>query len=84
MAAHEAKPIFMAPLIKLAAAFRDMEDERALSYMKMLDEISPLNPERKVDIAEQHLMRNETEEAEVYLDQGVEVAEQEPCPWLAI
>jgi len=77
MASHESRPIFMAPLIKLAAAFRDMEDERALSYMKMLDEISPLNPERKIDIAEQHLMRNETEEAEAYLDKGVEAAEQE-------
>jgi len=77
MAAHESRPIFMAPLIKLASAFKDMEDERALSYMKMLDEISPLNPERKIEIAEQHLLRNETEEAEVYLDKGVEVAEQE-------
>ncbi|QJB56338.1 tetratricopeptide repeat protein [Pseudodesulfovibrio sp. zrk46] len=77
MAAHEAKPIFMAPLIKLATAFREMEDERALSYMKMLDEISPLNPERKIDIAEQHLKRNEPEEAEAYMDRGVEMAEQE-------
>lgn len=77
MAAHESRPIFMAPLIKLAAAFREMEDERALEYMKTLDEISPLNPERKIDIAEQHLLRNETEEAEAYLDKGVEMAEQE-------
>lgn len=77
MAAHEAKPIFMAPLVKLAEAFKNMEDERALSYMKMLDEISPLNPERKIEIAEQHLMRNETEEAEAYLDKGVEMAERE-------
>lgn len=77
MAAHEAKPIFMAPLTKLAEAFKTMDDERALEYMKTLDEISPLNPERKIEIAEQHLMRNETEEAEAYLDQGVEAAERE-------
>ncbi len=75
--AHESKPIFMAPLSKLAAAFKDMDDERALSYMKELDEISPLNPERKIEIAEQHLMRNETAEAEIYLDQSVEAAERE-------
>lgn len=77
MAAHEAKPIFMAPLIKLAEAFKDMEDERALRYMKTLDEISPLNPERKIDIAEEHLRRNEQEEAEAYMDKGVEAAERE-------
>lgn len=77
MAAHEAKPIFMAPLTKLAEAFKGMADERALAYMKTLDEISPLNPERKLEIAEQHLMRNETDEAEAYLDQGMDVAERE-------
>lgn len=77
MTAHEAKPIFMAPLIKLATAFKDMEDERALEYLKTLDAISPLNPERKIDIAEQHLRRNETDQAEEYLDKGVEAAERE-------
>ncbi|MBI9081774.1 MAG: tetratricopeptide repeat protein [Pseudodesulfovibrio sp.] len=77
MAAHESKPIFMAPLIKLAETFKKMDDERALGYMKALDEISPLNPERKIEIAEQHLRRNEHEEAEAYLDKGVEVAERE-------
>ena len=77
MAAHEAKPIFMAPLIRLAQAFRDMEDERALAYLKELDDISPLNPERKVDIAEQHLRQGEHEKAEEYLDRGITVAERE-------
>lgn len=77
MAAHEANPIFMAPLIKLAEAFRDMEDERALAYLKELDAISPLNPERKIDIAEQHLRQGEHEQAERYLDQGVRAAERE-------
>lgn len=77
MAAHESRPIFMAPLIKLASAFKDMEDDRALEYLKELDGISPLNPERKIDIAEVHLKRNETEKAEAYLDRSVEVAESE-------
>jgi tetratricopeptide (TPR) repeat protein len=77
MAAHESKPIFMAPLIKLAETFKNMDDDRALGYMKQLDEISPLNPERKIEIAEQHLLRNEPEEAEAYLDKGMEVAERE-------
>ncbi|BDQ34580.1 tetratricopeptide repeat protein [Pseudodesulfovibrio portus] len=77
MAAHEAKPIFMAPLIRLAGAFRDMEDERALAYLKELDDISPLNPERKVDIAEHHLRQGEHDKAEEYLDRGISVAERE-------
>ncbi|MFH1912923.1 MAG: tetratricopeptide repeat protein [Pseudomonadota bacterium] len=77
MAAHESHPIFMAPLIKLASAFVEMEDERALAYMKQLDEISPLNPERKIEIARQHLLRDEPEQAEAYLDQSVDVAERE-------
>ena len=77
MAAHEANPIFMAPLVRLAEAFRDMEDERALAYLKELDTISPLNPERKIDIAEQHLRQGEHEQAERYLDQSVRAAERE-------
>ena len=77
MAAHEANPIYMAPLIKLAAAFREMEDERALSYLKQLDDISPLNPERKIDIAEEHLRKGQHEQAEQYLDQSMRVAEKE-------
>lgn len=77
MAAHEAKPLYMEPLKKLAAAFSAMEDERALTYMQQLDEISPLNPERKIDIAEQHLRQGQTEEAEKYMDRCVEVAERE-------
>ncbi|SOB58450.1 Photosystem I assembly protein Ycf3 [Pseudodesulfovibrio profundus] len=77
MTAHEARPMFMAPLLRLASAFRDMEDERALDYLMTLDEISPLNPERKIDIAEQYLLRDDHEEAEVYMDQGVEAAERE-------
>ena len=77
MAAHESNPIFMAPLIKLAEAFRDMEDERALAYLKELDAISPLNPDRKIDIAEQHLRQGEHEQAERYLDQSVQAAERE-------
>jgi len=75
--AHEAKPIYMEPLLKLAAAFKDMADERALSYLERLDDISPLNPERKIDIAEQHLRQGDTERAEAYLDRSVEVAERE-------
>lgn len=77
MAAHEAKPIFMAPLIRLAEAFRHMEDDRALAYLKELDDISPLNPERKIDIAEEHLRHGEQEKAEEYLDRGITVAERE-------
>jgi tetratricopeptide (TPR) repeat protein len=77
MAAHESRPIFMAPLIKLAAALDGMDDERALAYMKELDEISPLNPERKLEIAKQHLRRNEADVAEEYLDKSVEAAERE-------
>lgn len=77
MAAHEANPIFMAPLIKLAEAFRGMEDERALAYLKELDAISPLNPERKIDIAEQHLRQGEHEQAEQYFDLSMRAAERE-------
>lgn len=77
MAAHEAKPIFMAPLIKLAEAFRQMEDERAMAYLKQLDDISPLNPERKIDIAEEHLRKGDHEQAEDYMDQGINAAERE-------
>jgi tetratricopeptide (TPR) repeat protein len=75
--AHENRPIFMAPLIKLAAAFNDMEDDRALAYMKELDAISPLNPERKLEIAKQHLRKGDAEQAETYLDKSVEVCECE-------
>ncbi|WP_419785873.1 tetratricopeptide repeat protein [Pseudodesulfovibrio sp.] len=77
MAAHESRPIYMEPLIKLARAFNGMDDEKALGYLEQLDEISPLNPERKIDIAEQHLRQGDAEKAEAYLDRSMEVAERE-------
>ena len=48
-----------------------------LAYLKELDDISPLNPERKIDIAEEHLRKGEHEQAERYLDQGMKTAEKE-------
>ena len=77
IAAHEVKPIYMEPLLRLATAFRDMADERALAYLERLDTISPLNPERKIDIAREHLRQGDAERAEAYLDRSMEVAESE-------
>jgi tetratricopeptide (TPR) repeat protein len=77
MDAHESRPIYLRPLSNLAAAFRKMEDQRALDYLVRLDELSPLNPDRKIEIAQEFLRSNATNEAEAYLDLSVETMERE-------
>ncbi|WP_243544987.1 tetratricopeptide repeat protein [Pseudodesulfovibrio tunisiensis] len=80
--AHENNPLYLRPLKKLAGIFKDMDDDKALTYLKELDAISPLNPDRKLEIAEVHLRRDEPEQAEEYLDQSVEMATRENADML--
>jgi len=58
------EPLFLDPLKKLVDYFSEKGDtERAVKYMERLDTISPLNLERKMDIARLHLELGNEEDA---------------------
>jgi len=57
-------PLFLDPLKKLVEYFTERGDsERAVQYLERLDTISPLNLERKMDIARLHLELGNEEDA---------------------
>jgi tetratricopeptide (TPR) repeat protein len=57
-------PLFLDPLKKLVEYFLERGDtERAVQYMERLDTISPLNLERKMEIAKLHLELGNEEDA---------------------
>lgn len=81
--AHEQSKVFMEPIKKLADFYKGNDDEQYLHYLKKLDSISPLNTERKCEIGQVHLGREEIDEAEVYFDQAVRCAVKEAHNYLS-
>jgi len=75
--AHEASRLYLEPLKKLANAYKRVDEEEHLKYMKKLDRLSPLNTERKTEIGKVHFNRKEMEVAEKYFDQAIETATKE-------
>lgn len=60
---------FLEPIKRLVDYFRDQGDqERVLQYLERLDALSPLNMERKVEIARMHMALGRTDEAREYFD----------------
>lgn len=77
MAAHHSSEMYIEPIKRLAHAFQGLDDEKALEYLKKLDFISPLNPDRKADIGKAYLQRRDLENAEEYFDQSLRVLGRE-------
>ncbi len=77
LAAHHSSEMYIEPIKRLARAFQGMDDEKALDYLKKLDFISPLNPDRKADIGKVYLQRRDFENAEQYFDQSLKVLSKE-------
>jgi len=75
--AHESSRLYLEPIKKLVEAYRDVDQDECLKYMKKLDTLSPLNAERKTDIGKIHVNRNEMEQAEEYFDMAIETATKE-------
>ncbi len=75
--AHQTAPQYLEPLKKLVDAHRGSDSERLLEYMLRLDNISPLNVERKAEIGKQLVLKNEVDAARDYFDKAVQYAQEE-------
>lgn len=65
-------PMYLEPLKKLAALYRDKGDlDAQLTYLERLDQLSPLNVDRKVDMGEIHVTFGNKDKAENLFDDAV-------------
>ena len=81
--ASESAHMYMEPLKKLADLYAETEEkEQQLHYLERLDQLSPLNVERKVDMGEIHVeMGNEQRAAELF-EQAVMQAKREAFTYI--
>ncbi|MGE4421807.1 MAG: tetratricopeptide repeat protein [Pseudodesulfovibrio sp.] len=75
--AHESSKIYLEPIKKLVDAYRGVDENEMLKYMKKLDRLSPLNAQRKTEIGKVHVKRREMDMAEAYFDQAIETVTRE-------
>jgi len=76
--ACEHAELFLEPLRRLGELYGSMGDpEGRLKYLERMDQISPLNAERKVDMGEVHLHLGRSEEAQALFDMAVEITGEE-------
>ncbi|MCJ2165702.1 MULTISPECIES: tetratricopeptide repeat protein [unclassified Pseudodesulfovibrio] len=75
--ANEINPYFTEPLKRLAALHKHIDDNKALELLQKVDRISPFNPNRKLEMAEIHLRKDDTAQATLLLEKGFKQASQE-------
>lgn len=75
--AHDSSKIYLEPIKKLVEAYRGVDENEMLKYMKKLDRLSPLNAHRKTEIGKIHVNRDEMELAQTYFDQAIETVTKE-------
>lgn len=75
--AHESSPLYLEPLKLLVEAYRGVDEDERLNYLKKLDDISPLNIRRKYDIGRLLVRTGRDDEAEKYFDAALERAVEE-------
>jgi len=80
--AHEASPLYLEPLKKLADVHRESDDEQFLNYLLRLDNISPLNVERKCEIGKCYVRKKEPENAKEFFDKAILCAQEEAKRYL--
>lgn len=69
---------YLEPLQKIVELHDEEGDkEAALKYLGKLDRMSPLNCNRKIQIAERHFEQGNAMEAEKYFDRAIESAKEE-------
>ena len=75
--AHESSPLYLEPLKLLVEAYRGVDEEEQLGYLRKLDSISPMNIRRKYDIGRMLMRRGRPDEAEKFFDAAMERAVEE-------
>lgn len=69
---------YLEPLQKIVVLHDEDENrEAALNYLCKLDELSPLNCNRKIQIAERHFEQGNPVAAEKYFDDAIDAAQEE-------
>jgi tetratricopeptide (TPR) repeat protein len=80
--AHEVSPQYLEPLKRLVDVNKDLDDGKYLNYMLLLDEISPLNVERKFEIAKCYTRRQDPVQAKEFFDKAIACAQEEAKRYL--
>lgn len=76
--ASESAELYLAPLKRLAELHEDSGNfDKQLSFLHKLNEISPLNTQRIVQIGEIEIARGNSEEAEAMFQRAMDMAERE-------
>ena len=76
--ASRSADMYLEPLRKLADLYEEMKKPlKQLEYLERLDQLSPLNVERKLAIGELYLRLNRREDARKMFNQSVELASRE-------
>jgi tetratricopeptide (TPR) repeat protein len=71
LAAAKVEKLYIEPLTKLVDLCKTSGDlEKRLAYLTRLDRLSPLNFERKVEIGEAYLAKDDTEKAKAYFEEA--------------
>jgi len=69
--AHKISPLYLEPLKRLVEINRDSNEDIYLSYMMILDYISPLNVERKYEIGKCYVRKKDIDNAKKYFDEAI-------------
>ena len=70
--ASKSADVYLAPMQRLAEMYGEQGDtERQMQYLQKLDELSPLNVNRKISLGELHLAKGDTEAAEALFDKAM-------------
>ncbi|WP_428559683.1 MAG: tetratricopeptide repeat protein [Solidesulfovibrio sp. DCME] len=69
---------YMEPLKRLVTLYNALDDlDRKIVYLKRLDKMSPLNRERKIELANSFLSLGDNEQAYTYFEQAISLAKRE-------
>ncbi|MBU1042190.1 MAG: tetratricopeptide repeat protein [Proteobacteria bacterium] len=80
--AHQSSPLYLEPLKKLADVHREGNQDQFLNYMLQLDNISPLNVDRKCEIGKCYARKQSPDLAKEYFDKAIACAQEEAKRYL--
>ncbi|MDR3640550.1 MAG: tetratricopeptide repeat protein [Humidesulfovibrio sp.] len=82
--AHKFSPLYLEPLKRLVELHRESNEDIYLSYMKVLDYISPLNVERKYEIGKCYARKQDIDNAKKYFDEAISCEQCEATKHLCV
>jgi tetratricopeptide (TPR) repeat protein len=84
LAAVRNAELYLTPLKRLAALYEQTgEPDKRLAYLRRLNEISPLNTQRILEIGELEIARGETKIAEKMFEQAMRIAQRDASEFMA-